>query len=68
MQLGFVCGGLLSPTPLICVCLQGFGPAVLLSGLCECPGLAGFVLSSLISSPDSFFSCLLPTEPRLQVE
>lgn len=46
---------MLSPTPLICVCLQGFGPAVLSSGLSECPGLAGFVLSSLISSPDSFF-------------
>lgn len=61
----FVDGGFLSATPLICVCLEGFGPIVLSSGL---SGSLRLCLSSPFSFPPSFSFCLLPVEPRLQVE
>lgn len=61
----FVDGGFLSATPLICVCLEGFGPIVLSSGL---SGSLRLCLSSPFSFSPSFSFCLLPVEPRLQVE
>lgn len=56
----FVSGGFLSPTPLICVCLEGFGPVVLSSGLSGFLGLPVFVLSFF--HPSLLF--LLPSASR----
>ena len=63
----FVDSFFLSPTLLICVCLWGLSPVVLSSGL-SAPLVWLFCPLLSVHLTPSFSSCLLPVEPRPQVE